>query len=204
MIIRGTSIVSSNVITNVFTDSRKMILKSDSFILNLLNSKKLVIASQTEQFLSCDRNVRASSENEDSRIDYCRIGTPFVKKKIQSGDDNFSVLSDVGKANKLDTSVQKFSTNERNTASSRIKKENLKNVFSKTVEQSNSCKRMNLVNSAIIEPPRIISFGHPPMETDNLGYRLNDVLVTRIEDTHRDDSMVHRHDDIETISKKYI
>ena len=65
-----------------------------------------MIESQTEPFMSCDRNVRASSEIGDSRIYHGRIGTPFVNKNIWSGDDNFSVRSDVGKENKLNTSVQ--------------------------------------------------------------------------------------------------
>ena len=87
----GTSIISNNVITYILTDSRKMILKSNSFPLNHLKSKTLMIASQPELFLSCDRNVRASSEIGDSRPDHGRKGTPFVNKKIWSGDDNFSV-----------------------------------------------------------------------------------------------------------------
>ena len=59
MIIGRTRIISSNVITDVFTDSRKMIIKSDLFPLNPLKSKTLVITSQTEPFLSCDRSVQA-------------------------------------------------------------------------------------------------------------------------------------------------
>ena len=92
------------------TDSRKMILKSDPCPLNHLKSKTLVIASQPESFLSCDRNVCASSEIRDSRPDHGRISTPFVNKKILSGDDNFNVRSDVGKADKLDTAVQRSSS----------------------------------------------------------------------------------------------
>ena len=91
MISGGTSIIISNVITDVLTDSSKMILKSDSFPINPIKSKTLVIASQNEPFLSCDRNVHASSEIGNSRIDHGRIGTPSVNKNIWSVDDNFSV-----------------------------------------------------------------------------------------------------------------
>ena len=52
MISGGTRIISSNVITGVLTDSSKMILKSDSFPLNPLKSKTLVIELQNEPFLS--------------------------------------------------------------------------------------------------------------------------------------------------------
>ena len=74
--------MSSNVITHVLTDSIEMILKSDSFPFNPLKSKTLVIASTPKPFLSCDMDVRASSEIGDSRPDHGRIGTPFVKINV--------------------------------------------------------------------------------------------------------------------------
>ena len=92
-----------------------------------------------------------------------------------------------------------------NTASQLIEEESLKSVFSKSVEESNSSKRMNLANYAIIEPPKLGSFGHPPMETDNVG----GIVATRIEHSYeiwrrtaRNDRMAHTHDNIETISEK--
>ena len=84
MIHGGTRIISSNVITHVLTDSSKMIIKSDSFPINPLKSKTLMIAPQPESFLSCDRNVRASIEIGDSRPEHGRIGTPFVNENIWS------------------------------------------------------------------------------------------------------------------------
>ena len=68
--------------------------------------------------LSCNRIVRALSEIGDSRIDHGMIGTPIVNKNIWSVDDNFSVQSDMVKADKLDTSVQRSPTNESNMTSS--------------------------------------------------------------------------------------
>ena len=68
---------------------------------------------------------------------------------------------------------------------------------------------MNLANSAIIEPPKLVFFGHPSMETENVGNRLDGIVATRIEHADRiwrrmgrDDRMAHTHDDIETISEK--
>ena len=80
---RGTSIINSNVITHVLTDSREMILKSDSFPFNPRKSKTLVIAPLTEPFLTNNRDVRASSEIGDSRPEHGRINTPFVKKYLE-------------------------------------------------------------------------------------------------------------------------
>ena len=68
---------------------------------------------------------------------------------------------------------------------------------------------MNLANSPIIEPLKLVFFGHPPMETDNVGNLLDGIVTTRTESsdmiwrrTDREDRMAHTHDDIETISKK--
>ena len=99
-------IIRSNVITHVLTNSSEMTLKSDSFPFNPLKSQTLLIALLTKPFLDCDRDVLASSENGDSRPEHSRIGTPFVNKEIWSRDDNVSVRSDVGEADKLDTAVQ--------------------------------------------------------------------------------------------------
>ena len=67
---------------------------------------------------------------------------------------------------------------------------------------------MNLANSAIIKPPKLVSFGHPPNEIDNVGNLIDGIVATRIENsngiwrrTDRDDRIAHTHD-IETISKK--
>ena len=120
MINGGTGIIEINVVTDVLTDSSKMIFKTDTFPLDPFKSQTLVIASQNEPTLSCNRIVRASSYIGNSRIDHGSIGTPIVNKNIWSVDDNFSVRSDLDKANKLDTSVKRSPTNERNTASPRF------------------------------------------------------------------------------------
>ena len=111
----------------------------------------------------------------------------------------------MGEANKFDTSVQQSLTNERNITSPQIEEESMKSVFSKIVKETNSSERMNLTNSAIIEPPKLRSFGHPSTETENVG----GIAATRIENpdgiwrrTTRDYRTAHTHDDIETISKQ--
>ena len=68
---------------------------------------------------------------------------------------------------------------------------------------------MNLTNYLSIETPKLVSFGNPPMEKDNVGHRIYGIVATRIEDpnriwrsTDRDDRMARTHEDIETISEK--
>ena len=70
-------------------------------------------------------------------------------------------------------------------------------------------KQMNLANSSRIETPKLVYFGHLPMETDNLGHQINGIVDTRIEypnriwrSTDSDDRMARTHDNIETMSEK--
>ena len=62
MINGGTGIIESNIVTDVLTDSIKMILKTNTFPLDPLKSQMLVIASQNEPTLSCNRIVCAMLE----------------------------------------------------------------------------------------------------------------------------------------------
>ena len=112
----------------------------------------------------------------------------------------------MGKADKLDTIVQRSPTNENNTESLRIEEESLESVFSKIFEELNSSERMNLANSLGIESPKLVHFGHPPMETNHGGNLIDGILATRIDHsnriwrlTDRDDMMAHTHD-VETMS----
>ena len=129
------------------------------------------------------------------------IGTSIVNENIWSEDDRFRVKIDVDEADKLDTIFHQSLTNEGNTASSRIEKEILESIFYKISEESNSSERMNLVNSLSIETPKLVHFGHPPIETENVGNLLDGIVATRIENsngiwrrTDRDDRIMHMHD----------
>ena len=59
----------------------------------------------------------------------------------------FEVLSDVREADKLDTTVDGSSTDERNTASSRIVECAPKSIFVKETKEFDSSSKMNLANS---------------------------------------------------------
>ena len=98
MINGGTGKINSNVVTDVLTDSSKMIFKTDTFPLNPFKSQTLVISLQDEYTLSSNRIVRTSSDIGNSRINHVRIGTPIVNKNIWSVNENFNVRSDVGEA----------------------------------------------------------------------------------------------------------
>ena len=150
----GKSIIHSNVITHVLTNSSKMTLKSDSFGFDPLKAQPLVIAPLTETFLTSDRDVRTTSVVGDIMHNHSRIGTPFMKKYIWSRYDVLStVRSDVGELDKLNTAVQQSLTNKRNTAPSRIEEGSLKSIFPEIVEESNSSEKMNLAKSLGVQTP---------------------------------------------------
>ena len=86
----------------------------------------------------------------------------------------------MGEADKFNTIVQKSPANERNMASTQIEEESLESVFSKIFEESNSSKRMNLANYLGIESPKLVHFGHPPIETNNIGNLLDGIAAAII------------------------
>ena len=67
---------------------------------------------------------------------------------------------------------------------------------------------MNLAKSLSIESPNLVHFGHPLIETNDVGNLLGGIVDTRIENsdricrrTDRDNRMAHTHD-IETIRER--
>ena len=64
---------------------------------------------------------------------------------------------------------------------------------------------MNLMNSLGIESPKLVHFGHPSIETNNVGNLLDGIAATSIENSNgiwrrmgRDNKMAHTHD-VETM-----
>ena len=169
-----------------------------------------MIAPLTEPFLTSDRDVHSTSVIGASRPDHSRIVSPFMNEDILSRDDVLStVQSDTGEAEKLDTAVQQSSSNKRNTAPLRIEEGSPESIFTEIVKESNLSKRTNLANSLGVHTPKIVSFRHPPMQTDNVGYRSDGSVATRVVDqdgiwrpTDGDVRTTPTHGNIETISEK--
>ena len=78
-----------------------------------------MVALLNETFLESDGNVRSTSIIGASRPDQSRIVAPGMNEDISSRNDvRITVRSDVGKADKLDTAVQRSSSYKWNTAPS--------------------------------------------------------------------------------------
>ena len=134
----GKSIIHSNVITHVLTNSSKMTLDSDYFPFDPLKAQTLMITPLTEPFLTSDRNVRSTSVIGASMPNHSRIVAPLMNEYISRRYDFLStVRSDIGEAEKLDSAIQRSLTNKRNTAPSRIEEGSTKIIFPETDEESN-------------------------------------------------------------------
>ena len=44
---------------------------------------------------------------------------------------------------------------------------------------------MNLANSLLVQTPKLIYFGHPYKQTDNLGHLIDSIAATRVVDQDR-------------------
>ena len=87
-IVQGTeSIIRSNVITHVLTNSGEVTLESDSFTFDPPKDKTLMVAPLIEPFLASDGDVRSTSIIGAGRPDQSRIVAPGMNEDISSRND---------------------------------------------------------------------------------------------------------------------
>ena len=83
----GKSIICSDIINHVLTNSSEVTLKSDSFPFNPLKAKTPMVAPLIESFLESDGDVRSKNIVGASRPNQSRIVAPGINKDILSRDD---------------------------------------------------------------------------------------------------------------------
>ena len=133
-----------------------------------------------------------------------------MDKNISSRDDvRSTVQNDVGEADKLDATVERSSTDEWNTESSRIEESTPEIIFRKVVKQLESSEQMNLANSLSVQTPELVSFRHTTIQTDNVGDQRSSGVATRMANkdgiwkpTLSDIETAPTHGEIETIIEK--
>ena len=98
-----------------------MSLKGDYFPFDKEETPTLMLTSFVEAFLTRNRNICTTSIVGARRPNHSRIFSPGMHGDISGGDNVLStVRNDVHIADKLDTTVEGFTTDERNTSSSQI------------------------------------------------------------------------------------
>ena len=112
-------IIQSDVITHLITDHSQMSLKGDYFPFHKKEASTLMFTSFVEAFLTRNRHICMAGIVGASRPNHSRIFPPGMNEYILSGNNvRSTVRSDVRIADKLDTNVEAFTTDNRNTASS--------------------------------------------------------------------------------------
>ena len=156
-------IIHGDVITHMITNPRQVSLKGNYFPFDKEQSQTLMLTSLIEALLERNRNKGTASILGASRTNQSRIFAPGMHENI-SGRDNVrsTVHNDVREADKLNTTVDGPTTNERNTASSRIVECTPKSIFRKDIKKFDSSSRMNLANSVRVRPQTLYISGTRP------------------------------------------
>ena len=163
-----------------------MSLKVDSFPFDKEETQTLMLISFVETFMARNRNIRTTSIVGARRPKYNCIFSPVMHKDI-SGRDNVqsTVRNDVRIADKLDTTVEGYTTDERNSAYSRIVEYTPKSIFVKEIKEFDSSSKMNLANSVPVKTPYLISFRDPTVNTGNVPDRRSGGVATSKADKDR-------------------
>ena len=131
-----------------------------------------------------------------------------MNEDILSGNNvTTTVRSDIQVAEKLDTTVEAFTSDERNTESPGIIESAPKSIFVKESEQFDLSGRMNLANFVPVESPDLVSFRDPPVDTYNVTDGRSGGVATSIADKDRiwrpspsDIGTAATHDDLKNIN----
>ena len=109
----GENIVHGDVITHMLTNPTQVLLESDYFPFDPEQANTTMVTSLVEALLTSNGNIRSASILGASRTNQSRIVAPGMHKYISSRDDiRSTVRNDVGEADKLDTTVDGYSTDE--------------------------------------------------------------------------------------------
>ena len=127
----------------MLTNPTQVSLGSDYFTFDPEQAQTLMVTSLIESLLASNGNIRSASILGSSRTNQSRIFDPGMHEYI-SGRDNVrsTVHNDVREADKLDTTVDRSTTDERNTASSRIEECTPKIIFRKSIKKLDSSDQM--------------------------------------------------------------
>ena len=107
----GENVVHGDGITHMLTNPTQVSLESDYFLFDPEQAKTLMVTSLVEALLTSNGNIRLVSKLGASQTNQSRIFAPGMHEDISSRDDIQSTFrNDVGKADKLNTTVDGSST----------------------------------------------------------------------------------------------
>ena len=150
----------------MLTKPTQVSLGSDSFSFDPEQAQTLMVTYLIEALLESNGNIRSAIILGASRTNQSRIFAPSMHEDISGRYDvRSTVCNDVREADKLDTTVDRPTTDERNTESSLIEGFTPKSIFRKEIKKIDSISRMNLANSVCVKTPDLVSFREPTIQT---------------------------------------
>ena len=160
-----------------------MSLKGDSFPFDKKEASTLMFTPFVEALLTRNWHICTTCIVGASRPNHSRIFSPGMHEYILGGDNvRSTVRSDVRIADKLNTTVEAFTTDKKNTASSRIVECTPKSIFVKESKQFDSISKMNLANSVPVKTPDLVYFRDPTVNTYNVTDGRSSGVATNIAD----------------------
>ena len=176
----------SDIMTHLVTDLNQMSLKSKYFPFHKKEASTLMFAPFFEAFLTGNRHIHTTGIVGTCRDDHSRIIPPRMYEDILHGNDvATTVRSDIGVMKKLNTTVDRLTTNKRNTESTDIFEGAAESVFGKNSEQFDSSGRLNFAKSVPVESPDLVSFRDLPVQTHNVTDGGTGGVATSIADKDR-------------------
>ena len=162
-------IIHGDVIAQLITNHKQMSLKGNSFPFRKEQAQTLILTSLVEAILARNRNIGTTSILGARRPNHSQIFAPGMYENIYGKDNVQSTIrNDVREADKLDTTVDGPTTDERNTASLRIVECTPKSNFREEIKEFDSISHINLTNSVPVKIQDLVSFRDPTVNTDNV------------------------------------
>ena len=166
----GSTQLSTNLVTNVLTNSSKELFMMISSPLNTFKSKAFVVGSHDESMEGNRYIICMPRDSRNIRGDHSSIDSPRTNKDIFCPriDTTSTLLKDVDNIGKFDTHVHRSATQGRNLELSCIEEVGVNSIFPEIRKEFNCSVQVILVNYILIKIPKFISVRHPNVETSDI------------------------------------
>ena len=165
-------ITHGNIIKTDITDTRKIPPRSGggvSFLIGEKQKKAFMFASLGKALLTSNQNVGATSIPRTRRINQGRILAPTMYENVPCRNDvRSTVLNNVRKSDELDTTIDRLTTNENDTACLQNVEDTPKGIFHENIKKFDPSSRVNFADSSFVKTPELVPLRDLPVDTDDV------------------------------------
>ena len=170
-------ITHNNIITTDIMDTSKVPPSSGgsvSFSTGEKQTKTFMFAFMVKTLLASNRHVSTTSVPRARLFNIGRMLAPTMIEDVPCRNDvRRTVLSNVRKSDKLDTTVDRPTTNENDAAGLRNVEDTPKSIFHEIINKFDSSNQVNFADSSGIKTPELVHLRDSPVDTydepDNAG-----------------------------------